>query len=79
VRSSLHPSESRDVIVQAGALGEHQFTEARQGETLTPIYRKFFQVRLRPGASVRLQLEQQRFVNQPSYAFPWHGDKIPVR
>ncbi len=76
---NLHPSEARDVIVQAGAFGEHQFTEAREGEKTIPINHKFFQARLRPGAAIRLQLRQRRFANQPSYAFPWHGDKIPAR
>ena len=30
------------------------------------------------GSQVRLGLGLRRFVNTPTYAFPWHGDAIPV-
>ena len=40
---------------------------------------KFFQVELPPGSGQTLEIETKRFANKPSYAFPWHGDRIPVR
>ena len=43
------------------------------------IDHKFFQVRLPPGTGVDLDMETRRFVNKPSYAFPWHGNRIPIR
>ncbi len=92
--------ETRNLIVQAGAFGEHQFTEVRFDEesldcaesnpsrraraerTITekamPIDSKYLAVQLPPSTSIRLDLGMRRFVNDPSYAFPWHGDKIPV-
>ena len=80
---NLNPSQPRDVIIQAGAFGEHQFTMVQQvvhyPHQFHTIGRKFFQVRLGPGAGGRLKLKMKRFVNQPTYAFPWHGDTIPVR
>jgi hypothetical protein len=33
---------------------------------------------LPPSAAIRLEAGMTRFANKPSYAFPWHGDKIPV-
>ena len=43
------------------------------------IDRKFFEVHLEPGTGITLDMETERFANQPSYAFPWHGDEIPIR
>ena len=80
---NLHPSLSRDVVVQAGAFGEHNVTTVRQvingPHQFHTVNGKCFQVRLSPGASGRLEINLKRFANPPSYAFPWHGDKIPIR
>ena len=77
---NLHPTEPRDVLLQAGAFGEHQFTTVRQGARQShAIDRKSFHVRLGPGAGGQLEIGLKRFVNHPSYAFPWHGEKMPVR
>ena len=91
---NLSPFERRDVILQAGTFGEHSFTTVkyarsaeapgnrRQGVTVeesTVINNKTFQVRLAPGAGITLEAAMRRFANKPTYAFPWHGDKIPVR
>ena len=43
------------------------------------VNRKFFQVRLAAGTGLTLDMGVQRFANKPSYAFPWHGDRIPIR
>ena len=77
-------SQRRNLIVQAGAFGEHRFTqiryheEGRDGETVAPVNANYFAVGLPPSTCIRLEVGLNRFVNAPSYAFPWHGDKIPV-
>ena len=43
-----------------------------------PVDGKYFAVELPPSTSVRLEVGMRRFVNNPSYAFPWHGETIPV-
>ena len=43
------------------------------------VKRKFFQVELPPATGLTLDMETKRFANRPTYAFPWHGDEIPVR
>ena len=43
-----------------------------------PVDGKYVDVALPPSTSIRLDLGMSRFANQPSYAFPWHGDRIPV-
>ncbi len=83
---NLNRTETRNVVVQAGAFGEHQFTtvqfQERDGESsserVVPIDAKFFAVELPPSRTIRLEIGLRRFANSPSYAFPWHGDKIPV-
>ena len=77
-------NETRNLIVQSGAFGEHQFTqvryreEGRDGETVTPMDEKYFAVELPPSTAIRVEAGLRRFANRPSYAFPWHGDAIPV-
>ncbi len=79
---NLSRTETRKLIVQAGAFGEHQFTEVRhtegESERRVPLDGKYFRVELPPSTSIRLEAGMKRFVNDPSYAFPWHGGAIPV-
>ncbi len=87
--SAMYP---RKLIIQAGAFGEHSFTEARilgwSAEESPPqsgraqpvsIGGKHFIVQLPPATGIRLDLGTRRFVNQPTYAFPWHRDGMPVK
>jgi hypothetical protein len=66
------------LIVQAGAFGEHLFTTARHEDGEVSVNSRFLGVDLAPGASIRLELGTKRFVNAPSYAFPWHGGRVPA-
>ncbi len=68
---NLNITEPRRVIIQAGAFGEHQFTTAKYEGGEAAINGKYLTVELSPGAGVRLELGTKRFVNKPSYAFPW--------
>jgi hypothetical protein len=86
---NLNPFEGREVVLQAGAFGEHNFRSVSynnrvsvypggvydyaapplQTEQLNmEIQDKYFQVDLPPATEIVLQLEMERFVNQPSYA-----------
>ncbi|WP_375582662.1 hypothetical protein [Cyclobacterium xiamenense] len=79
---NLHPTERRKIIVQGGMFGEHHINRVNQIEVypyqFDTVDRHYFQAVLGPGAVVKLELEMTRFKHAPSYAFPWHGDKIPV-
>ena len=72
---NLHPNQSRLVILRAGAFGEHEFTEVRHEGRTFPIGRQSFQVRLRPATAGQLEVGMKRFVNRPSYGFPWKGSE----
>ena len=71
------PVETRDVLVQAGAFGEHRFTEVRSlGDHGTDgatwlVNAACFRARLGPGRHVRLSAGMQRYANRPTYAWPW--------
>ena len=77
-------NESRHMIVQAGAFGEHNFTQikyregGKDGETVVAADGSYFAVELPPSTGVRVEAGLKRFCNVPSYAFPWHQEEIPV-
>ena len=81
---NLSRNETRRVIVQAGAFGEHEFTEFltyldAEGAHTVPAGRgKYFAAELLPGTQLRVDAKMRRFANMPSYVFPWHGAAIPV-
>jgi hypothetical protein len=60
---NLNAVEARDVIVQAGAYSEHQFT--------TPHNARWITVRLEPGSGDRLTLAMKRYAHQPTARQPW--------
>ena len=77
--------ETRRVIVQAGAFGEHDFTEVsfhQEGndvDTVQQVHGKVLRCRATPvDGNTASNAGMKRYVNQPSYAFPWHGESIPI-
>ena len=79
---NLSPCEERDVVVQGGAYGEHVFTQVKyqvgRGERsdqledrVIEVNDKCLHVHLPPATQIKLDLGTKRFVNRPTYAFPW--------
>ncbi len=72
---NLNSTEAREVIVQAGAMGEHNFTSARvntgQDARTVPINGMYLHVQLPPNTEIDLELGMERFVNAPWYGHPW--------
>jgi hypothetical protein len=69
------PTHARSVILQAGAFGEHGFTQVvttANGEAAqtAEVNGKHFQVDLPAGRSVSLKLGMQRYAHTPSYSQP---------
>ena len=79
---NLSRNESRRVTVQAGAFGEHEFTnvtyrmEGQDGPSTMPVNAKRFTIELPPSTTLRVEAGLRRFANQPSYAFPWHVNGV---
>ena len=72
---NLNTTEPRDVIVQAGAMGEHNFTSVSandgQHRHTISVNGTFLHVHLLPYTQIELELGMQRFVNAPSYNQPY--------
>ena len=72
---NLNTTEPRDVIVQAGAMGEHNFTSVsikdNQNKHSVSVNGTHLHVHLPPYTHIELELGMHRFVNVPSYQHPW--------
>ena len=70
---NLSETERREVLIQAGAMGEHVFTEVEidGASEIVPVGDKTLTLVLPPRTQSRLKLGMQRFVNEPSLAPPW--------
>ena len=69
------PLEEREILVQAGAFGEHKFTAVKvENGSGVPhemvVDSKYLRVALGPSAQARLDVGLERFAYRPSYEFP---------
>jgi hypothetical protein len=69
---NLSPLHERRLVIQAGAFGEHRFTEVRQVETgqVAAVNSKHFELVLPPGCQIMLRLGMRRYCNSPGYEQP---------
>ena len=65
------PFRPRDLVVQAGAYGEHRFRSVTLDRETIPIDGPSVRLRLEPGCGSRLVFSMQRYANQPTLAAPW--------
>ena len=70
---NVNQIESRELVVQAGAYAEHQFTSITYNGETTTIDSPVFTVRLEPGCGTRFKASVKRYVNQPTLRFPWRA------
>ena len=75
---NLNPSQSRAVIIQTGAYGEHQCEWVKVDGNEYTVNQRYFTVHLGPGAGTELVIKAKRYANQPTLAFPWHGETVPL-
>jgi hypothetical protein len=68
---NLNPSDSKDVIVQGGAYGEHLFERVSIEGRTVDLHGPSFRVRLEPGAGARLSIAMKRYAGKPTLAQPW--------
>ncbi|MCU0961812.1 MAG: hypothetical protein MUF48_17090 [Pirellulaceae bacterium] len=64
---NLHSTQWRELIVQAGAFGEHDFSTVEHQSQSIEVNRNRIHVRLAPGACGRLDITMRRYVHAPSY------------
>lgn len=69
-------TEQREVLLQAGGYGEHNFTSARvtsdKANVKSAIAGRIVRVRLAPGCGARIEFEMRRYANVPRLAHPWN-------
>ena len=66
---NVNQLDSRELILQGGAYGEHDIVTAN--EVNTPANSRHVRVQLAPGAGGKLTLRFKRHVNPPTLALPW--------
>ena len=82
---NLSAHADREVVVGAGSFAEHRFSSveadpsAGDGSEAMPVDDTYLTVALRPGTEIELRLGMRYFCQQPSYAFPWHAEGVPMR
>ena len=75
---NVNQVSSREGIVQTGGYGEHLCTRVEVDGQLHAINRRFFRLRLSPGAGGEVVVHHRRYANSPTLAFPWHGSRVPA-
>jgi hypothetical protein len=68
---NLSASEPRTVVVQAGGYAEHQFTSVVCNGRDVEVNRPEVTVQLAPGTGAKVVLKMRRYVNSPTFTFPW--------
>ncbi len=68
---NLNSLEPRVVVVQGGAYGEHQILSITMAGYQVAIGNRYFTIRLEPGAGTEVEIEMDRYINQPTLDFPW--------
>jgi hypothetical protein len=69
---NISQSETRELIVQAGAYGENRVTQVHDGRNNVTVDSSTFRVRLAPGCGVDLKISNDRYTEQPTMSFPWN-------
>jgi len=73
---NTNPKQEKTIILQAGAYGEHQFTEAQFADKHVEINQKTVKVHLAAKAGGRIKLKMKRYVNTPSLGLPWTDSSV---
>ena len=76
---NLDPVRPRTLVLQAGAYAESRIRSVTAGGTRTSVDDRATVVHLRPGAGGQLTLAIERYVEQPTLAFPAAASASPAR
>ena len=69
---NVNQIEARDVQVQAGGYGEHEFTGVRHNGKSQELDAPYVTVHLEPGTGAQLEFKMRRYANHPTLAQPWN-------
>lgn len=65
------PTAAQELIVQAGAYGEHRVSSILVENQTTPVNASVFRVKIAPGCGAKLIISNQRYTEEPKMSFPW--------
>ncbi len=68
---NTNPVSGRKLIVQTGAYAEHDAVTVTVGDQQVEVGDSQFRVYLSAGSGARLSIRMKRYVNQPTFVFPW--------
>ncbi|MCA9024955.1 MAG: hypothetical protein KDA86_07060, partial [Planctomycetaceae bacterium] len=68
---NTNPVDSRELLVQAGGYGEHQFGSVTVEGKDTDLDSRLLHVRLAPGAGAKFEFQMARYANDPTMILPW--------
>jgi hypothetical protein len=69
---NLSKTQTRTLIVQGGAYGEHQLESVTVGDKNTKVQAPILTIQLDPGCGQRLVLHMKRYAHRPTVLHPWH-------
>ncbi len=69
---NTNQTEARDVQMQAGGYGEHQFKGVKVNGKTESLDAGWLNLKLAPGAGATLEISMERYVNPPTLAQPWN-------
>ena len=68
---NTHQLAPRQLLIQAGGYGEHQFLTVTTAGKTRPVNAALLPLRLAPGAGAKLTLKMKRYANSPTLTYPW--------
>ena len=68
---NVSQTKPQRLIVQTGGYAEHQCLAVEADGKRVKVGDSSFEVRLAPGCGARLIIESDRYVNDPTFTFPW--------
>jgi hypothetical protein len=68
---NVSASQSRRVVVQGGAYGEHRLLTVKEGAKTTAIDAPLLTVELAPGCGSTLEFQMKRYSSDPTIKHPW--------
>lgn len=80
---NLSVRDTRELVIGAGSFGEHRFTSMHESSADSAVPKEisspWLRITMPPGTEIDLELGTKRYCREPSFAFPWHGEAIPIR
>ncbi len=68
---NLNPVEAAEIIIQGGAYREHMLKSVSVDNVTVEVPGDYLRLQLAPGSGARLEIGLERYVNRPTFDFPW--------